>query len=263
MGRPPRISRKQVLDAARDAFTTRGFAAATLADIAAALRVTPAAILRHFPSKQELFTAAMSAPTIEVPPFAEELARVDASTDPRVVLRHFAEQFVPFISTILRSAIAVQMHLAARQTTLVVPFDTQAEATPPRRVLAIVTGYFRRAMDAGVVRNGDPRALTLLFLGQLQSYVFIHQILAVTPRYPLDDYLDAMLDLWTGGALAVKTKRARSSRGGDRVPRRGRGGTAVRPKAAPAEAARPRRNAGSADGERRLARRRTRGPRPR
>jgi len=263
MGRPPRISRDQILEAARNAFTARGFAATTLADIAAGLGVTPAAILRHVGSKQDLFAAAMSARNIGVPPFVEELARVDASTDPRIVLRRFAEQFVPFVSTIIRPAIAVQMHLAARQTTLVVPFDTQAEATPPRRLLEAVSGYFRRAMEARAIRRGDPRAFALLFLGQLQSYVFIHQILAVTPGYPLDDYLDALIDLWTGGALAVKKKRSAPGRGGAARSGRGRGGAAVRPQTARAEAARPGRNARGADGERRLARRRTRDSRPR
>ena len=60
MGRPPRISRDQILAAARRNFSTRGFAATTLAEIAAEIDVTPAAILRHFDSKQELFHAAMS-----------------------------------------------------------------------------------------------------------------------------------------------------------------------------------------------------------
>ena len=263
MGRPPRIRREQILEAARMAFTTRGFAATTLADIAAELAVTPAAILRHFASKQELFNAAMSARDIAVPPFIEELARVDASADPRVVLRHFAERFIPFISMILRSAIAVQMHLAARQTTLVVPFDTHAEETPPRKVLAVVSGYFRRAIEAGTIRHGDPRAFALLFLGQLQSYVFIHQILALTPGYPLDDYLDAMIGLWTGGAFAVEKKRSVPGRVRPAPARSGSGGAAVRAQTTRAEAARPRRNARGEDGERRLAGRRTRNARPR
>ena len=47
MGRPPRISREQLLDTARRVFSTRGFDGATLADIGAELGVTPAAILRH------------------------------------------------------------------------------------------------------------------------------------------------------------------------------------------------------------------------
>lgn len=263
MGRPPRISREQILEAARDAFTARGFAATTLADIAAALQVTPAAILRHFETKQDLFAAAMSTRSPAVPPFVEELARVDAAADPRIVLRRFAEQFVPFMRTAIRPAIAVQMHEASRATTLVVPFDTHDEETPPRRGIRIVASYFRRAMNAGTVRRGDPRAMALLFVGQLQSYVFIHHILDVTPVYPLEPYLDAMIHLWTGGALAVQKDNRDPHRGRAGAARRRDGGAAVRPQGETAEAARPRGNARGPDGERRLARRRPRDPRPR
>lgn len=60
MGRLPRLQRDQILAVARSVFTERGFDASTLAEIAGPLEVTPAAILRHFDSKQDLFSAAMS-----------------------------------------------------------------------------------------------------------------------------------------------------------------------------------------------------------
>lgn len=269
MGRPPRISRDQILDAARRAFVARGFAGTTLADVAKDVGVTPAALLRHFESKQELFAAATSGREIAVPPGIEELAAVDASADPRVVLRRLAEQVVPFVQNVIGTAIAVQMHLRARQTTVVVPFDTGSAETPPRRGLRILSDYFRRAMDAGTIRRGNPRAMALLFMGQLQSYVFIHQVLNVTPVYPLHDYLDALIDLWTSGAVesggtrARKTKPVREDRGGDRHPRRRNRDAAVHPPGETAKAARPGRNAGGADGQRRVARRRPRDPRSR
>ncbi len=268
MGRPPRISQQQILDAARDAFTRRGFDATTLADVAKALGVTPAAILRHFPSKQELFTAAMSSRHLDLPPFLDELANADPTADPRLVLRRFAEQMIPFAANALRPAIAVHMHLAARQTTVVVPFDTSAEETPPRRGIRVLAEYFARAMDAGTIRRGDPRAMALLFAGQLQSYVFNHHVLNVTPVYPLDAYLDAQIELWVHGALAVGGTRARKKartedHPGGRPSRRRDGGAAVHARAAQAEAAGPRRDARGPDGERRLARRRPGRARPR
>jgi AcrR family transcriptional regulator len=262
MGRPPRISRDQILGTARTAFTEAGFAATTLAGIAAELGVTAAAILRHFPSKQDLFAAAMSSRGIALPAFLDELAETDGSADPRLVLRHFAEQMVPFASAVIRPAIAVNMHMAARQTTVVVPFDTTSEETPPRRGLKIVAAYFRRAMKAGRVRNGDPRAMALLFVGQLQAYVFLHRVLNVTPVYPLDDYLDAQIDLWTNGAIERGGSRVRKKAVAPDHPRAARSGrsgdgTRVRAQAARAEAPRPRRNDRGPDGERRVARGRT------
>ena len=88
MGRPAIIRREQLLETARGVFARKGFEAATLADIAAELNVTAAAVLRHFPSKQALFAAAMQPRHFEIPPFIRDLASVDPATDPRVVLRH-------------------------------------------------------------------------------------------------------------------------------------------------------------------------------
>ena len=267
MGRPPRISREQILEAARTAFSARGFAATTLADIATALGVTPAAILRHFDSKQALFTAAMSTRAIAVPEFVLALANLDPKSDPREVMRQFARRLVPFLSEILRPAIAVQMHA----TTVVVPFDAHDEEVPPRRALRFLAGYFERAMKAGTIRRGDPRALALLFLGQLQAYVFFHQVLGLTPPYPLDDYIDALLDLWTTGVLDGRRASARPD-GGTRAekapsrtrhPHRRDGDAAVHAPRAATETARSRRNAGGADGERGVAGGRPRRPRPR
>lgn len=257
MGRPPRISRDQILQASRAAFSARGFAATTLADIAGALEVTPAAILRHFDSKQALFSAAMSTRDIAIPEFFAELAAVDASTDPRIVLRGFARRAVPFVSAVIRPAIAVQMH----STTVVVPFDTQSEDVPPRRALRILSDYFVRAMKAGTIRRADPHALALLFMGQIQAYVFIHQVLDISPAYPLDSYIDALIDLWSDGVFGG----SRAQETAPRTPARpGRGGDAALPApAAKAKAAHPRRNAGGKDGERGVAGRRPRGARPR
>lgn len=267
MGRPPRISREQIVDAARTAFTQRGFDGTTLADIAAQLDVTAAALLRHFPTKQALFTEAMSSRDLGVPRYIEELVAADPASDPRIILRRFAEKFVPFIIQIIRPAIAVQMHMASRQTTVVVPFDTNAEESPSRRGINLVTEYFRRAMEAGVIRGRDPRAMALLYISHLQAYVFLHYVLDVTPVYPLDKYLDALFDLWTDGAIvkggtrARKTKSAEKDRSGDRPARGGDGVAGVHARAEKAEAARPRRNAGSKDGERGVAGRRPRRPR--
>src|SRR5688500_18445454 len=132
MGRPPTISRDQVLDTARRIFTLNGFEKATLAAIGGELGVTPAAILRHFESKQALFDAAMRH-TVALPQCILDLAFVDASTDPRIVLRRLAAEWVPFAEKTLSANLMLQMHERSRHAALVIPFDTAAADTPPRR----------------------------------------------------------------------------------------------------------------------------------
>src|SRR5579864_7494623 len=110
MGRPPRMTRKQLLDCARRVFAARGFEATTLADIASELRVTPAALLRHVPSKQALFAESMRPAVITLPAAILELPQVDPASDATVVLRRLAEEFVPFLSQTIAENLAVYMH---------------------------------------------------------------------------------------------------------------------------------------------------------
>lgn len=266
MGRPPRITRPQLLSTAAAVFAAKGFEATTLADIAKELGVTAAAVLRHVESKQALFAEAMRPPEIQVPEFVAAVADVDPSTDPRIVLRTIAENFIPFVQNTIAANLAVYMHQSARS--FVIPFDPDKADSPPRRGLKILTNYFRRAADAGVIRIEDPRAAALLFMGSLHSYVFFHQILNISPTpYPLDRYIDALLDLWShggfGGTRGKQSKTARQNRAGGAGPRAARGGrTLVSAPVEDAEGSRPRRVARSKDGERGVARRRPRRPRP-
>jgi AcrR family transcriptional regulator len=267
MGRPPRISRDELLDAAKRVFALKGCEGATLADIAAELHVTPAAVLRYVESKQELFRIAMRARVTAPPQFILDLAHVDASTDPRVVLRGVAERFIPFAEKVVAENIAVYMHDRARS--LVVPFDPSDADSPPRRGLAIVSDYFRRAMEAGVIRSADPRAAALLFMGSLQAYVMLHRVLNALPKpYPLDRYIDALIELWSSGAIIGgqrgKTgKSLRATRSPDRDHRGGHRRASVRASQTRAKAAVGVRNARSEDSERRVPRRRPRHTRSR
>src|SRR5690348_10057551 len=107
MGRPAIVTREQVLAAAREAFVDGGYAGTTLADIAGRLGVSPAALLRHARTKQELFREAMGrAASRDFRPL-EFLERIEGSADPRRVLRKVAEVFVPFIQERLREAVAL------------------------------------------------------------------------------------------------------------------------------------------------------------
>ncbi|MCU1244796.1 MAG: transcriptional regulator, TetR family, partial [Acidobacteria bacterium] len=120
MGRRPTVNRDELLATARRIFGQKGFERATLADIAGELGVTPAALLRHVDSKQALFAESMRGGRIELPEALLALATVDASADPRVILRRFALEFIPFVQQMISVQMAVHMHRSA-QTSLVVP----------------------------------------------------------------------------------------------------------------------------------------------
>lgn len=207
MGRRPKINRDDVLRAARETFSERGFEGATLAAIAAKLDVSPAALLRHAATKEELFTAAMATGHADFQLPVNFLAEVDGSEDARPVLRRFAEVLVPFIEKKFDEQVARWMRAKSDETRgFPLPFDLEARPTPPQRVLALLEDYFRRAGAAGTVRVGDPLAGALAFLGELQSYVVLHKIVRILePPLPLDRYLDTVFEIWTHGALGAST----------------------------------------------------------
>src|ERR1700736_2985362 len=110
MGRPARVTREEVLKAARDAFAARGYDGTTLAAIAARLGVSPAALLRHAPSKAALFTAAMAASPAADRSFPMAfLAEADVAR-PRQVLRQLARTAIPFIEVQMSESIACWMY---------------------------------------------------------------------------------------------------------------------------------------------------------
>ncbi len=203
MGRPARVTRDQVLVAARRAFADRGFDGTTLADIGARLGVSPAALLRHAPSKKALFALAMdSEPAGERLP-TDFLASVPVSEDPARVLRRVALAFVPFIEQKMGENIArfLRARTEEEARTIRLPFDPRKKTSPPVRSVGALEAYFRRARAAGRISLAQPRAGALAFLGSLQSYVFFHRVMRFAPPIPLKTYLDTVMEVWRRGAL--------------------------------------------------------------
>ncbi len=209
MGRPARVHRDQVLQAAREAFAARGYEGTTLADIGARVGLSPAALLRHAPNKEALFAQAMYEGSVVRALPTDFLARVPPGRDPAGTLRRLARELIPFVEAKMGENIArwTRARSAEEAGTIRLPFDPREKDSPSARVLLALEGYLRRARAAGVVRLRDPRAAALAFVGSLQSYVFMHRVLRIEPPVPLPRYLDTLLDLWRNGALRPAVAR--------------------------------------------------------
>jgi AcrR family transcriptional regulator len=215
MGRRPQVSRAEVLRAARELFAERGFEATSLSAIGSRLGISPAAVLRHAATKDELFAAAMASSEFNERMPMDFLQDLDGSEDPLPVLKHLAEAFVPFIEARLGENIARFMHArnSDEARTIRLPFDPRSKPNPPQRGIAIVEDYFRRAARAGTLRLKDPRSAALAFLGALQSYVFLHKVLFVfEPPLPLKQYIATILEIWSNGAFEKKFRGKRKKR---------------------------------------------------
>lgn len=203
MPRPARVSRETVLRAAREAFAARGYEGTTLAQIGNRVGLSPAAVLRHAPTKERLFEAAMASGGREAKPLVDLFAALDPSA-PEESLRRLAEGWVPFFAEKMGESITQwqRANMNAGPPVLRLPFDPRSSEAPPRRFLSLLEQFFLRARDVGTFRAADARAAALSFMGSLQAYVFLHRIVGLRPAIPLPRYLDTVLSIWSRGALA-------------------------------------------------------------
>ena len=213
MGRTPRVTRDQVLSAARETFVDRGYEGATLSAIGARLGVSAAALLRHAPTKRDLFVACMgSGERDDLLPLAF-LEQASGEEDPAGVLRRVAETMVPFLEEKLRGTMArfVYFKTVDGVGKVPLPFDPGLRPTPPQRNLKFLVDYFQRAVRHGRLRLSNPRAAALSFLATIHSYVFMQAVMQVLEKpLPLSEYVDTVLEVWTRGAIAPSAKKARA-----------------------------------------------------
>jgi len=206
------VQREDVLATARAAFAERGFEGTTLTAIASRLGVTPAALLRHAPNKEALFKAAMDEEPQTVPLPMLFLERTRGDADPQLVLRRLAETFVPFAEARIGESIVRWQREAQAGATIGLALPPQ-HAAGPRRGIAIVERYFRRAKRAGRMKMADPQAAALAFMASLQSYVFLHRVARIfDPPLPLARYIDTLIEIWTDGALRPAEPSGRRTR---------------------------------------------------
>lgn len=208
MGRTPRVTRDQVLSAARETFVERGYEGATLTAIASKLGVSAAALLRHAPTKRDLFLACMGPGEPDMVPLAF-LRRLDGSEDPRGVLRRVAETMVPFLEARIRQIVARWVYFKTLPGVgrVPLPFDPQDRPTPPQKNLRLLEEYVARAARKGRLRVANPRAAAFAFLATVHSFVFLqHVVEALEKPMALGEYLDTVLDVWTRGAVAPGRK---------------------------------------------------------
>ena len=155
-GRP---TRQRILDAALDQFGTRGFEAASLDDIAAEVGVAKQTVLYWFPSKDHLLGAVLQhtadelAVSIEAAVRAapdEPLARVDA-----------------VVKAVFRPAVRRPALLGlVREVSRLAPPQSDQLLLRVRPLVDAAATYVGREMDAGRLRQGDPRLVLSLEIGR-------------------------------------------------------------------------------------------------
>jgi len=196
MARPSTITTDQILDAAREVFLERGFRATT-AQVAKRAGVAEGSLFKRFPTKHELFFAAMQ-PAMQDPPFLRAIDGRVGHGDVRENMVDLGTQLLAFLRRLLP---LVMMSWSHRQGEL--PPHLASSDPPPVRALRRTTQYFRAEMKRGRLRRQDPEVLARALFGGVQNYVF-HELIRKgrgAGRPAAEAYVRELVELlWAGAA---------------------------------------------------------------
>lgn len=193
MGRPRTVTDEAILDAARAVFLEHGPSASTQS-IADRLSLSQAALFKRFGTKQDLMVAALMPPA--KPAFVEIVADGPALDQPfQDQLRALGRGYVLFFKAMVPCVMVLKSSGLDMETLL-----KSYPEPPPVMARRMLTGYFARAMDAGLARRADPLAAATSFLGAFHMHSFMSH---VTDEVMSDDELlafsDAVVDVvWHG-----------------------------------------------------------------
>ena len=192
MARPPSISNQQILDAARAAFLAHGFTKASTVDIARRAGVSEGSIFNRFPTKDDLFRAAMD----EAQPPALALDGYIGQGDVRKNLIRITIESVHFLNNLLPKLMLrwSERELGAKATV----------CSRPREILDALTAFFKAEKALGRV-GGEPPVIARMFMGSVWNYCFL-QTVARDRSMSVKTFAQRLIaGLWQGIAPVGKT----------------------------------------------------------
>jgi AcrR family transcriptional regulator len=204
MSRPATITDAQILQAARTVFLERGVQGTT-AEVARRAGVAEGSIFKRFPTKHQLFKAAMRT-EFEEPAWLKRLGERVGKGEVQKTLVEVGLQVVDFFRTLLP---LIMMSWAARGERGGLPDELSAPNPPPVRALKQVAAFFEAEMRARRIARHDPEILARAFIGGLQNYVFFEMVLKAQDELPLpaEMYVRGLVGLLWSGAAPHGNKR--------------------------------------------------------
>lgn len=186
---------EEILDAALNEFTTRGFEAARMEDIAKAAGISKAAVYLYFPSKMALLEALIEA---KVAPLAHQVRQLSEAgrATPMQALRNLATLAVHRIADPAIFAVPrLVLGLAGRFPDIAEYYRTHVVEHARAALEALV----RAGIAQGVFRDVDPRAATRamigpLFFEALWTHVLRGESALDDPQKLIEQHFDILLN---------------------------------------------------------------------
>jgi TetR/AcrR family transcriptional regulator, mexJK operon transcriptional repressor len=168
---------EEILRAAFDVFTEKGFHGATMLDVASRARASKATLYARYPSKEALFEALMAWATRQGTDALDAIA-ADETLDPLTALHRIAAQLLalmlqPKKLALFRIAVAEGDRLSAVGRT----YSAFTRDHGMERVRAIVA----RLVKQGLIEIDDRAEFGHSFIGLLQGELFMRALLGTIP----------------------------------------------------------------------------------
>jgi TetR/AcrR family transcriptional regulator len=184
--------RRQLLDAAMELFSRKGYGGATTKEIAAAAGVTEAIIFRHFPSKQALYTAVLEC-RHETSGHQEWLAELQARMDQKDdagVLRTLAARILESYRKDARFE-RILLFAALEGHELGLGHHRRMATS----IFEVLRGYIAQRQRDGVLRDCDAGVVIAAMAGMAQNYAIYTELFGFNPLQ-LDDV--QVVEIFTG-----------------------------------------------------------------
>lgn len=176
--------RQQLLEAALEVFSRKGFEGTTTKEVASHAGVTEAIIFRHFPTKQALYNAVLDY-RAQSPEFQEWLDRFKACMErnddeellrslARAILKDYREQ-PGFERVLLFAALEGHELGLAHNRQLVAP------------VYELFRDYFERRRREGALGDLDPSVVIAAIVGMAKHYGMMTQMFGYHSESSTDD----------------------------------------------------------------------------
>jgi TetR/AcrR family transcriptional regulator len=180
------LSQNHLLDAAEVVFAEKGFARATVKEIAERSEFSVGAVYQFFESKEAVLRGVMRRRNAEVLGLMEGI--VAAEADPARQLHGLIDFFVDWYGHHENYYQLFQQAIGAAWMNLKVGFD-DTNWEQYEDILAVIARVFADGVAGGQFRDLDPGAMASIFSGMMQAYL-AHRVVGVgNPQKAASDVL--------------------------------------------------------------------------
>ncbi|HLK48674.1 MAG TPA: TetR/AcrR family transcriptional regulator [Bryobacteraceae bacterium] len=176
--------RNQLLEAALEVFSRKGFEGTTTKEVAAAAGVTEAIIFRHFPTKQALYTAVLDqhVESAEIQNWLAEIKGWMEQNNDREVLRSIARAILKSYRSDPRYE-RVLLFAALEGHELGLAHNRQMVAP----IYELLRDYFAQRLRQGGIADLHPGAIIGAIAGMTKNHAMMTQMFGYNTEIPTDE----------------------------------------------------------------------------